>query len=443
MVVEQRSLQELSPQLRAVLGSLNVSLEAELIRYRRNRYLDSQDDDLFAALEEPVFEAEPALPVPIVDSTVVPDTLAIRPVTPPPLPPNKKLLAEGAFASQSGHLQGPSASVQTPPLHPEMQGIQVSSVEMPDSLPGHLVRIPSGDAQDSVSFSVSKAGQSSDAATDGTTGGAIAPTSYLASSEKLIESLAEVPELPNPVDTLTDGKLKPKRKTVSLLAGATLGFVGLVAGLGASYFMANPGLTQRLVSRFRPPSLETASQSVRNFDPPGPDLSANEFIDLDIDNLSSLAMPTAVVVPSGDAAPPAPTALPPIESTGSAAPAPTALPPLPTGGAPAANNLSSGGVPSNGGAPSAAPMPGSAIAPIETQAVVMPVGLTYYVTVPFTTQQRLLDIRQSISEAFVRRFADGNRIQIAAFDNPQAAQQFIEELEAQDITAQIYGPTTE
>ncbi|MEL6902604.1 MAG: hypothetical protein AAFP07_16790 [Cyanobacteria bacterium J06606_4] len=252
-----------------------------------------------------------------------------------------------------------------------------------------------------------------------------------------------MPELPDPVDTLTDGKLKPKRKTVSLLAGATLGFVGLVAGLGASYFMANPGLTQRLVSRFRPPSLETASQSVRNFDPPGPDLSANEFIDLDIDNLSSLAMPTAVVVPSGDAAPPAPTALPPIESTGSAAPVPTALPPLPTGGAPAANNLSSGGVPSNGGAPSAAPMPGSAIAPIETQAVVMPVGLTYYVTVPFTTQQRLLDIRQSISEAFVRRFADGNRIQIAAFDNPQAAQQFIEELEAQDITAQIYGPTTE
>ncbi|MEL6471955.1 MAG: hypothetical protein AAFQ74_19680, partial [Cyanobacteria bacterium J06623_4] len=218
------------------------------------------------------------------------------------------------------------------------------------------------------------------------------------------------------------------------------------------YLMANPGLTQRLVGHFRQPSLETASRSVRSFDPPGPDLSASEFIDLDIDNLSSLEMPTAVVVPLGDAAPSAPTALPPIESAGSAAPAPTALPPLPAGGAPAVNNLSSGGVPSSGvpssgvpsnGAPAAAPIPGRAIAPIETQAVVMPVGLTYYVTVPFTTQQRLLDIRQSVSEAFVRRFADGNRIQIAAFDNPQAAQQFIKELEDQDITAQIYGPTTE
>ena len=73
----------------------------------------------------------------------------------------------------------------------------------------------------------------------------------------------------------------------------------------------------------------------------------------------------------------------------------------------------------------------------------MPVGLTYYVTAPYVSEQSLTNIRSSVSEAFVRRFADGNRIQIAAFDNPQAAQSFIEELQAQDISAQIYGPTTE
>ncbi|MEL6455877.1 MAG: hypothetical protein AAFQ40_14315, partial [Cyanobacteria bacterium J06623_5] len=150
-----------------------------------------------------------------------------------------------------------------------------------------------------------------------------------------------------------------------------------------------------------------------------------------------------------------PSALPPVEpagsSAGSSAPNATLLPPLPAGSAPnnlpttppASSNLPAGNPLSNRAAPPTAPVSGSAIAPIETQAVVMPVGLTYYVTVPFTTQQRLLDIRESVSEAFVRRFADGNRIQMAAFDNPQAAQQFIAVLESKDITAQIYGPTTE
>ncbi|MEL6160379.1 MAG: hypothetical protein AAGJ95_05285 [Cyanobacteria bacterium J06554_11] len=456
-MVEQRSLQELSPQLRAVLGSLDVGLEAELLRYRRNRYLDNQDDDLFAALDEPVFEEEPVLPVPIVDAAAsIP--LAIGPVTPPPLPLNKKLLAEGIDSSKAERLQlagasqiaasGPSFTGQTHEPHPEMQDVHISSVEIPDSLPGHLVRPLSGAAPRA---SLGAESHSADDASDG----AIARTSYLASSEKLIESLAEVPPLPDPVDHSVGSGRKPKRKTVSLLAGATLGFVGLVAGLGASYLMANPGLTQRLAGRFRQPNLETASQSIRDFDPPGPDLSASEFIDLEIDNLSSLTMPPAVIVPTGAAAPPVPSALPPVEpagsSAGSSAPNATLLPPLPAGSAPnnlpttppASSNLPAGNPLSNRAAPPTAPVSGSAIAPIETQAVVMPVGLTYYVTVPFTTQQRLLDIRESVSEAFVRRFADGNRIQMAAFDNPQAAQQFIAVLESKDITAQIYGPTTE
>jgi len=85
----------------------------------------------------------------------------------------------------------------------------------------------------------------------------------------------------------------------------------------------------------------------------------------------------------------------------------------------------------------------AAPAPIETQAVVIPTGLTYYVTAPFTTEQGLTTLRGSVSEAFVRRFADGDRVQIAAFDNPQAATAFVEELKTKNITAQIYGPTTE
>ncbi|MGB7485332.1 MAG: SPOR domain-containing protein, partial [Phormidesmis sp.] len=155
----------------------------------------------------------------------------------------------------------------------------------------------------------------------------------------------------------------------------------------------------------------------------GPDLSANEFINLKLNNLSSLAMPQAELTPAAnvpanlaqtEGSSSTTTDLPPTQST-------SAVSPLP---------------------PSAAPT--LALAPPSgTQAVVIPTGLTYYVTTPFASEQGLATIRETISEAFVRRFSDGNRIQIAAFDNPQAAQSFIAELSTKGIAAQIYGPTTE
>ncbi|MEO0647945.1 MAG: hypothetical protein AAFZ17_17625, partial [Cyanobacteria bacterium J06650_10] len=251
----------------------------------------------------------------------------------------------------------------------------------------------------------------------------IVPTGYLTSSEKLIESLTELPPLPEPVDTIG----KPKRKTVSLLAGATLGFFGLTAGLSASYLMANPAVTQQLANRFKnQPDLATV-ESARTFDPPGPDLSANEFIDLEIDNLSSLKMPQVAIIP-GEALPTPATAT--LESGLAPQQPPANLPTIQSA------TTTPAGLP-------AVPTAPATTAAIETQAVVVPVGLTYYVTAPVTTEQGLMTIRQTVGEAFVRRFADGNRIQIAAFDNPQAAQSLLAELNDNNIAAQIYGPTTE
>ena len=49
----------LSPQLRTVLSSLSISLEAELNRYRRNRhYQGALEADLFAEIEDPSFDLE-------------------------------------------------------------------------------------------------------------------------------------------------------------------------------------------------------------------------------------------------------------------------------------------------------------------------------------------------------------------------------------------------
>ena len=423
------STHALSPQLSNVLGSLSISLEAELNRYRRNRRIDEPAaDDLFAGLEDPSFDLE-AMEQAVEASVAQTATLA-RPMTPPPVPQNKKILAANS-ASESQHpkqlapanasaLAVSTATNTTAAALAIQPAAEQATQQSPGQLdgPGSNVLAPGGELTPRLQST-----------------GTIEPTGYLASSEKLIESLAEMPAMPDPIDTTS----QPKRKTVSLLAGASLGLLGLIAGLGASYLMANPLVTQQLASRFQGKSPEVIADAESSFDPPGPDLSANEFIDLEIDNLSSLRMPQTAVVPNADTLerPADAGSLPPIESpTANTAPSSTADTTQPSGANVATvttPTLSSGAALSRPVAP----------ASIETQAVVVPVGLTYYVTAPFTTEQNLINIRESVSEAFVRRFSEGNRIQIAAFDNPQAAQSFVEELSAQNISAQIYGPTTE
>lgn len=389
-MTDQRSSNDLSPPLQAVLGSLNVNLEAELNRYRRNRlnHSSASANDLFAGLEDPVFDLDTLESTLAIPAVAIPTLPAREPASaptaaPPALPRNKKI-------------------AQSEPERPK--------AEMPKaSTPASSLTLGSASLTSAASGALAKASNKAPDATDASpaTAASITPSgSYLESSEKLIESLTEVPEMPEPVDAT----FKPKRKTVSLLAGASLGLFGLVAGLGASYVMSDPALVQRLTQGFRREDGAIATAPEPTFDPPGPDLSEQEFVDIDIDNLSSLKMPQTTIDPALKPTSPAP--LPPIVSTPS--------------------SQISGQQTQTAAAP-----------PIETQAVAIPAGVTYYVTVPFSTEQGLLDIRQSVSEAFVRQFADGNRIQLAAFDNPTAAQAFVSEIKAKGVSAQIYGPTTE
>ena len=266
-IADQLSFDGLSLSLQAVLSSLNVNLETELNRYRRNRILGSSStDDLFADLEDPAFDLE------AVESTIAVPSRALPAATPeltgersaaigpPPLPPNKKLV-------------GDKEDVDT-----------ANKRELSD-----LSSIMNADAAPAVSLA--KTFGQDDNQSDSQT----APAErYLASSEGLIASLQDVPDMPEPIDTV----LKPKRKTLSLLAGATLGFFGLAAGLGASYLMSNPLVAQRLTRGFGKDDGAIATASKDNFDPPGPDLSEQEFVDIDIDNLSSLRMPQTGIDPA-------------------------------------------------------------------------------------------------------------------------------------------------
>lgn len=375
VMTQQPASSSLSPQLRAVLGSLTISLEAELNRYRRNCFKSgSASGDLFADLEDAAFDLDSVeLPV------TVPSMAA--PVPLPALPPNRRLLAA----------QAASADLSAPIVKDETPQVAITSA----ALSGSLVKALSGSADGQGLIE---------------NGGATIASGYMVSSEKLIESLIEVPDLPEPVNPA----IKPNRQTVSLLAGAVLGFFGLIAGLGASYLMSNPAVAQQLADRLQGHELAIATTSQLAFDPPGPDLSASEFVSLDLANLSSLKMPQTAVDPQSlPIGPSATTALPPIasESTGANTPGLNSA---------SAEQSASG-----------------------LQALAIPAGVTYYVTVPFTTEQGLLEIRKAVDAAFVRQFADGNRIQLAAFNNPESAQQFIKDVKARGIDAQVYGPTAE
>ncbi len=408
-MAEQQTAHGLSPQLGAVLSSLNISLEAELNRYRRDRRSGGLvRADIFADVEnDPSFDVE---------TVKAAFSMAL-----PPVPPNKKLLATQTCRSElpvSGSL---ALRASTQPVSNELSDEPVDR-QLGSHSPQVNPQVNSKQANNSDLFDTSISALISpmvkpvgaktpgEKTASGIVPAAIAPSSYLTSSEKLIESLENTSLRPNPTGIASG---RPRRKTVSLVAGAILGFFGLAAGLCASYLMSNPLVAQRLASGLQGDRADLAA-TPKAFDPPGPDLSGAEFVELEIDNLSSLQMPqTPLINPSN--LPPTPAIPSGLESS---VPNDSTVPPT---------NIPAPAAPSSMG----------------TQAVVLPVGLTYYVTVPFTSERDLRQIRESISEAFVRQFSAGNRIQIAAFDNAESAQQFIEELKEKNIKAEVYGPTTE
>ena len=370
---------DLSPRLRPVLSSLNVNLESELNRYRRNRLTkNAATDDVFSEIDDSTFDIDVA-------DINVPASSASTP-SPPPVPPNRRL-----DSSLSAKVANPSDRAVAQHSHSTTSSNEssVSTVD-PDRTSGSIVNVtaiqsdmPSTDTFNPDSY----------------------PNGYLASSEKLIESLDDLPHMPEPVNIKPP---KPRRKTVSLLAGALLGLLGLIAGLGVSYVVSSPAMMQKLANIFKSKDEAVIAEAETTFDPPGPDLSEREFVQLELDNLSSLEMNPDPIDPANNPG--------------------QALPGLP---------------PTSAQLPPIEGQPPAATTPNEIQAAVIPAGVTYYVTVPFATEQDLTNVRQIVEEAFVRSFSDGNRIQIAAFDNPTDAQTFVADIKNQGVTAFVYGPTTE
>ena len=170
-----------------------------------------------------------------------------------------------------------------------------------------------------------------------------------------------------------------------------------------------------------------------DFVPPGPDLSAREFVDLDLDRLSTLEVdPTSpAVAPSVT-----PGTLPrPADGSadGSTVPGATGQPTAP----PSAVAADATATP----APAAANASPAATSPVT--AAPTPAGSNYYVVMGFTGDASLTTAREVVTDAFVRNFSNGTYIQVAAFDNEAGAKAQIEALQQRGLTVQLYGPTDE
>jgi len=115
----------------------------------------------------------------------------------------------------------------------------------------------------------------------------------------------------------------------------------------------------------------------------------------------------------------------PSRAAAPSAPAPSAPAPSSSGSSSSSNSGSSGST-----APSTPSSAAVASTPASSEDYV-------YVVTPYTGDNSLEEAQQAVSGAYVRNSSGGAQVQMGAFSNPQGAQDLVEELNNQGIPAQI------
>lgn len=284
---------------------------------------------------------------------------------------------------------------------------------------------------------------------------------YLESSEELLRSIAE--ETPNvqvgQETSLLDSLLSPLgigSMLLLLLSSATLGYV--IMHPSSMDFLA----TQEPSKPEAAPSASASPTTSSPFVPDSPNLAAEEFVDLNVNSLSTLprpsrATPSATPLPSSAASgtsappgipafpqavplpespssgsnpnPPAPAPIPQYESAPQSSPESSYVPPEPVSVAPAPVYE-----------PPAVNEPYNAIDPSPDVAASAPTETYYYVVTPYSGDPSLENAREAVPEAYVRNFDAGASVQLGAFSDPAKAEELIQQLESQGIPAEIYRP---
>ncbi|MEO0985558.1 MAG: hypothetical protein AAFY20_08420 [Cyanobacteria bacterium J06639_14] len=477
-------IEGLQPSLGNALSSLNMQLDRELARYRHAKRGSTQPT------ATPQFRSRQRSPklINVPTQSSHSQGAARPPVTPPPPPPNPRL-------------QNPS---QPPNVHEsKREGGAIATPEPPEKM-----ATPAAPVSEVAALRSALVRQSAPVAADPD---ASPEEEYLASSEALLESFdnSYVGQAP---ETITQRPEPNWTKHLNTPLGLGALMLLLVTSAGFGFILVNPVAVRHLVdhtplARIWPhpedelaaDATSTATDDVDStnvlgeapLNPLSPDLSRQEFAELDFDSLSSLPSAAAqarihAATPTSGSPSAAPKAKPEMTVPNASGNTNATLPPTTN---PSANRPLNPAVPTVTSIPqpTTAPATGAAVSaaspappanpapavppPVAAQpapptiepvaAVSEPVstpviqpespavivnngentpGNFYYVVTDYTGDPSLDSARTAVDEAYVRNFEVGARIQMGAFESEEAAAIHVEELQNQGIEAEVYTP---
>ena len=406
-------LQSIHPTLKAALGSLDVQLEEELARYRKQR----RAVPVMAASR--IGQASLAPPLEVINLY-----LPSNPIPASALPQG----AENESKSLSDSEDTPNPKLNSPST-PQLKAATGAKI---------------GDDESKINS----------LATSDTQTPPIPPDDYLESSEQLLKSLTEEPQKPRGESleeesaSLADNLLTPLGMGSMLLL--------LLSSASIGYLLFNPALVQRLgLNRFFPiaapvavsPSpTATTSPSIA---PPAisPNLANEGLENLDrnsISNLKPSENSTRSPIPSVPSLP-RPSAVttpgktnPAIVSGSPDLAGQLGIPPVAT---PLATPPSPAAPPKPSPSPAAA-RPSPATSPVPSPTTTNPRRDTYfYVVAVYDGDRSLAQARAVIPEAYLAEIPNqGTQIQMGAFLVEAEAKALIQELKQKGITASVYQP---
>lgn len=250
-----------------------------------------------------------------------------------------------------------------------------------------------------------------------------------------------------------------------LLSCTALGYAvmhpsSLVKMAGLNRFLDRTSTTP---SSNESPAATTVDNSSKEL-PKAPNLASKEFVELDLNTLSNINPTTSPIaspspkasIPPNPPAPPAPIGAVPIP-TEDGNPArgreqglnniSTALLPTPSPSATQTVPTLPTLPPTPSAAPATATSPATAAPAAAAPAAAAPIGRPtrasdgfYYVVIDYTDEKALQQARTAVPDAYVRNFSKGVKIQMGALNDAASAERLAKELQAKGMKPQYYQP---
>lgn len=259
------------------------------------------------------------------------------------------------------------------------------------------------------------------------------PEGYLASSEALLKNLQEmkIPREFSPVKVLLTAW--GITLIVVLLSSIAVGYLLIhLAGPNRLKFAAQASKSPTSSPAYPVPELKVKDTEVRSpaaMSTPkpaiSPDLSVEEFVQLDLPNLSRLKSspePALQTTPKPKA-----TKAPGSANTGQVTAEQSTPKAIPT-------------PPGQGRSPQAPQSQKPPRSATPTTATPLRKDRYYYVLMNYASGKSLQQAQKVVKDAHVRKFPEGRRVQIGAFDDNQSAQKLVHELKRQGVPAAVRKP---